>query len=416
MRAFRRDLHAHPELSFQEFATAQKVAQQLRAWEIETHTGMAETGVVGVIRKGRAGASVMLRADMDALPVQERNTFAHRSTVDGVMHACGHDGHTTMLLAAAQYLQQHADFDGTVYLLFQPAEEHGGGARKLLDAGLLERFPADMVFGMHNWPELPAGTFAVSEGAVMASSNEFRIIIQGAACHAAMPHEGTDPVLVAAHVITALQSIVSRNVHPAESVVVSVTMVRAGEVNNAVPDTCTLEGTVRTFSNAVTDSVLSRMQAVVQGVCSGFGAQARLHFEKGYPPVVNNACASALARQAVAAVIRDAAEGASETGTDTGTGADTGAGESAGAAVPTVSLTHQQPSMGAEDFAFLLQQRQGCYIFIGNADNMDDCSSAVSDAPPCMLHNPGYDFNDDIIPLGARYWVRLVQTVLEAEV
>lgn len=398
MRAFRRDLHAHPELSFEEFATAQKVARQLQEWGIETHTGLAHTGVAGVIRKGTSKASVMLRADMDALPVQERNTFAHRSTVDGVMHACGHDGHTTMLLAAAQYLQQHADFDGTVYLLFQPAEEHGGGARLLLEEGLLARFPADMVFGMHNWPELPAGTFAVADGAVMASSNDFRVTIRGRACHAAMPHEGTDPVLVAAHVITALQSIVSRNVHPAESAVVSVTVVQAGEANNAVPETCTLEGTVRTFSEAVTDVVYSRMQALVQGVCSGFGAQAQLHFEKGYPPVVNTPDGTALVRQAVAAVIQDVADAG---------------GQLAGL---SPQLVQQKPSMGAEDFAFLLQQRRGCYVFIGNTGNVGQQHSDVSAAPPCMLHNPGYDFNDDIIGLGAHYWVRLVQTFFEAQV
>lgn len=393
MRAFRRNIHAHPELSFEEFATAEKVVQKLRAWGIETHTGLAKTGVMGVIRKGASGVSIMLRADMDALPVQELNTFEHKSTVDGVMHACGHDGHTTMLLAAAEYLQKYADFDGTVYLLFQPAEEHGGGANELLKEGLFEQFPADMVFGMHNWPDLPAGTFAVSEGAVMASSNEFSVTIQGKACHAAMPHEGVDPVLVAAHVITALQSIVSRNTNPAEfaeAVVVSVTMVQAGEVNNAVPETCMLQGTVRTFSDAVTDVVAQRMDALIQGVCAGFGASAEFVFNRGYPPTVNHTRACDVAKQAVQQVIRDHAQTA-ET-------------------MQTVQLVHQHPTMGAEDFAFLLQKRQGCYVFIGN---MPDGETGNGTIPPCMLHNPHYDFNDNIIPLGAHFWVRLVQHFLE---
>lgn len=399
MQAFRHDLHAHPELSFQEHRTAEKVAAKLRDWGVEVHTGLAGTGVVGVIRKSNGNTSnanesgalraVMLRADMDALPIQEQNTFAHKSTHDGVMHACGHDGHTTMLLAAAQYLQQHAQFTGTVYVLFQPAEEDGGGAQCLLEEGLLEQFPADMVFGLHNWPDLPVGVIAVSPGAVMASSNEFAVRIEGEGGHAAMPHETVDPVLVAGHTITALQSIASRTVRPVDGVVVSVTKLQAGEVVNAIPEHCVLEGTVRTFDDAHTDVVATTMQRIVERTAQAFGARAELEFRKDYPPTINDATATEMARRAIRVMKVDARE---------------------------MECREQVPTMGAEDFSYLLRERQGCYAFIGNQAVSDGASTQIQgQTPPCMLHNAHYDFNDAIIPLGAQYWVRLVEQFFEVQ-
>ncbi|MBT0569812.1 amidohydrolase [Curvibacter sp. CHRR-16] len=380
----RRDIHAHPELSFNEHRTASVVAQTLHSWGIETHTGIAKTGVVGVIRKGQhsqpGARSIGLRADMDALPMQEINTFDHASRHPGKMHGCGHDGHTAMLLAAADYLQHHAEFDGTVVLLFQPAEEGGGGAREMVAEGVFERFPVDAVFGVHNWPGLAEGTLAASPGPVMASSNEFRIVIRGKGGHAAMPHNAIDPVVVACQLVQGFQTIVSRNVKPIDAAVISVTMIHAGEATNVIPNSCELQGTVRTFSLEVLDQVEQRMRDMTHALCSAFGAQADFEFQRNYPPTINAAAETEFARQVMQRVF----------------------GES--------KVVPQEPTMGAEDFAYMLLAKPGCYAFIGNGDG--DHRAIGHGGGPCMLHNPSYDFNDALLPVGARYWVELAKAWL----
>ena len=379
--AIRRDLHAHPELCFEEVRTADVVAAKLTEWGIPVHRGLGTTGVVGILHGkdgGQNGKAIGLRADMDALPMQEFNTFAHASQHAGKMHACGHDGHTAMLLAAAQYLAAHRDsLDGTVYLIFQPAEEGGGGAREMVQDGLFTQFPMQAVFGMHNWPGMPEGTMAVSPGPAMASSNEFKIVVRGKGGHAAMPHMVLDPVPVAAQIITALQTIVSRNVKPIEAGVVSVTMVHAGEASNVVPDSVELQGTVRTFTLEVLDLIERRMGEVVRGLCAAHGMQCEFEFVRNYPPTINTAPEADFARRVMAQVV----------------------GES--------NALPQEPSMGAEDFAFMLLEKPGAYCFIANGDG--DHRAIGHGGGPCTLHNPSYDFNDALIPRGAAFWVLLAQ-------
>jgi amidohydrolase len=382
----RRDIHAHPELCFKEVRTAELVAQKLAEWGIEMHRGMGTTGVVGIVRGrdgGACGRAIGLRADMDALPMQEHNTFAHASTQPGKMHACGHDGHTAMLLAAAQHLAQHRDFDGTVYLIFQPAEEGGGGAREMIKDGLFERFPVEAVFGMHNWPGLPVGSFAASSGPVMASSNEFRIVIRGKGAHAALPHNGIDPIPVACQMVQAFQTIITRNKKPVDAGVISVTMIHTGEATNVVPDSCEIQGTVRTFTYEVLDLIERRMAEIAQHTCAAFGATCEFQFKRNYPPTINHAAETAFARAVMAEIV----------GTD--------------------RVLDQEPTMGAEDFAYMLQARPGCYAFIANGDGSH--REMGHGGGPCMLHNPSYDFNDDLIPLGATFWVRLAQKWLSTE-
>lgn len=378
----RRDLHAHPELCYEEVRTADIVAAQLTEWGIEVHRGLGVTGVVGVVHGrdgGACGRAVGLRADMDALPMTELNTFAHASQHPGKMHACGHDGHTAMLLAAAQYLAQHRDFDGTVVLIFQPAEEGGGGARAMIQDGLFERFPVEAVFGMHNWPGYPVGTFAVSPGPVMASSNEFKITIHGKGSHAALPHNGIDPVPIACQMVQAFQTIITRNKKPVDAGVISVTMIHAGEATNVVPDHCVLQGTVRTFTLEVLDLIEQRMREVAQHTCAAFGAECEFEFRRNYPPTVNTPAETAFARDVMRAIVGDE------------------------------QVRVQEPTMGAEDFAFMLQAKPGAYCFIGNGDgsHRGRYEGGGHDAGPCTLHNPRYDFNDDLIPLGGTYWVEL---------
>ncbi len=378
----RRDIHAHPELCFEEFRTSDLVANTLTEWGIPVHRGLGKTGVVGIVHGrdgGACGRGVGLRADMDALPMTELNTFEHRSRFAGRMHACGHDGHTAMLLAAAQYLAKHRDFDGTIYLIFQPAEEGGGGARTMIEDGLFDLFPMDAVFGMHNWPGYPSGSFAVSPGPVMASSNEFKITIHGKGCHAALPHNGIDPVPVACQMVMAFQTIVSRNKKPVEAAVISVTMIHTGEATNVVPDVCELQGTVRTFSTAVLDMVENRMREVAEHTCAAYGARCDFEFHRNYPPTINSSDEAAFARQVMLDLV----------------GAD--------------QVLHQEPTMGAEDFAFMLQVKPGAYCFIGNGDGQHRGSypGTGHDSGPCTLHNPHYDFNDKLIPLGGSYWVEL---------
>ena len=373
----RRDIHAHPELCFEEVRTADLVAAKLTEWGIPIHRGMGTTGVVGIVKSGSSSRAIGLRADIDALPMQEFNTFAHASTHQGKMHACGHDGHTAMLLAAAQHLAKNRNFDGTVYLIFQPAEEGGGGAREMIKDGLFEQFPVEAVFGMHNWPGLPVGSFALSAGPVMASSNEFKITIRGKGSHAALPHMGTDPVPIACQMVQAFQTIISRNKKPVDAGVISVTMVHAGEATNVVPDSCELQGTVRTFTLEVLDLIEQRMQAIAENICAAFDAKCEFEFVRNYPPTVNHPAETAFAREVMAGIV----------------GAD--------------NVRPQEPTMGAEDFAYMLQARPGAYCFIGNGDGAH--REIGHGGGPCTIHNPSYDFNDELIPLGASYWVRLAE-------
>jgi hippurate hydrolase len=383
----RRDIHAHPELCFEEVRTADLVAARLAEWGIAVHRGLGTTGVVGVVHGrdgGASGRAIGLRADMDALPMTEFNTFAHASRHAGKMHACGHDGHTAMLLAAAQHLARQRDFDGTVYLIFQPAEEGGGGAREMINDGLFERFPMEAVFGMHNWPGMAVGQFAVSSGPVMASSNEFKITISGKGGHAALPHTGIDPVPIACQMVQGFQTILTRNKKPIEAGVISVTMIHAGEATNVIPDACEVQGTVRTFTFETLDLIEQRMREIAEGVSAAFGARCDFQFKRNYPPTINTAYEAEFCRRVMASIVGDAN------------------------AVP------QEPTMGAEDFAYMLQAKPGAYCFIANGDGAHRAGYAGGghDAGPCTLHNPHYDFNDELIPLGATYWVRLAEAWL----
>jgi amidohydrolase len=378
--AIRRDLHAHPELCFKEVRTADVVAAKLAEWGIPTHRGMGTTGVVGIVKAGTSERAIALRADMDALPMQEFNTFEHASQHPGKMHACGHDGHTAMLLAAAQHFATQRHFDGTVYLVFQPAEEGGGGAREMIKDGLFEKFPVEAVFGMHNWPGSAVGHFAASPGPVMASSNEFKITLRGKGGHAAMPHNAVDPVPVACQLVQAFQTIISRNKKPIDAGVISVTMIHAGEATNVIPDSCELQGTVRTFSIEVLDMIEQRMQEMTQHTAAAFGVTCEFEFRRNYPPTINSPKEAEFARRVMASIVGEA------------------------------RVQQQEPTMGAEDFAYMLMAKPGCYSFISNGDG--DHRAMGHGGGPCMLHNPSYDFNDQLIPLGATYWVRLAEAWL----
>jgi amidohydrolase len=375
--AIRRDIHAHPELCFQEVRTADVVAAKLTEWGIPIHRGMGTTGVVGIVKAGTSTRAIGLRADMDALPMQEFNTFAHTSQNAGKMHACGHDGHTAMLLAAAQHFAKNRNFDGTVYLIFQPAEEGGGGAREMIKDGLFDKFPMEAVFGMHNWPGTQIGKFAVSTGPVMASSNEFKITIHGKGGHAALPHNSTDPIPVAAAMVQAFQTIISRNKKPIDAGVISVTMIHAGQATNVIPDSCELQGTVRTFTLEVLDMIEQRMKEIAQGISASYSATCDFEFVRNYPPTINHPKESEFARSVMTKIV----------------GAD--------------NVIAQEAVMGSEDFAYMLQAKPGCYVFIANGDGSH--REMGHGGGPCMLHNPSYDFNDDLIPLGGTYWVRLAE-------
>lgn len=382
LKALRRDIHAHPELGYEVFRTSNLVARKLEEWGIEVTRGVGRTGVVGTLRRGAGTRSIGLRADMDALPMQETNTFAHRSTVAGAMHACGHDGHTAMLLGAAQHLASHGDFDGTVHFIFQPAEEAGAGARAMIDDGLFERFPVDAVFGVHNWPGIATGHFAVRPGPLMASTSLFKITLRGAGCHGAMPHLGRDPVIAAGHVLLALQSIVSRNKNPVEAAALSVTQIHAGEAQNVVPADAWLGGTVRTFTTAMLDLIESRLRAVVAATATAFDCEYEIAFDRNYPPTVNDPAQTAFAVEVMREVV-----GAEKVD-------------------PAVD-----PTMAAEDFSFMLKARPGCYAFLGNG--MGDHREMGHGGGPCLLHNSSYDFNDELLTIGARYFVRLVERFLQ---
>lgn len=372
---FRRDLHAHPELAFGEHRTAEKVASYLAGLGLEVHRGLARTGVVAKLSLGAGRRAIGLRADMDALPLRELNTFPHHSQFDGTMHACGHDGHTAMLLGAADALSTLRNFDGTVYFIFQPAEEHEGGGRIMVEEGLFERFPMERVFGLHNWPGLPAGSFGVTEGPVMAGADRFDIMLTGRGGHAAMPHQAVDVVVAGSALVQALQSLVSRDIDPLDAAVVSVTRFHAGHADNVLPETAELGGTVRTLNPALQDVLEAGMRRVCAGIAAAYRVSIDVRYERGYPPTVNAADATAIAREAAQQV----------------------------AGVDAVH-TQLRPSMGAEDFAYIARAVPACYVWLGNGPIEGGC----------MLHSPHYDFNDEVIATGIRYWVRLAQVALTA--
>ena len=378
--AVRRDIHAHPELCFEEQRTSDVIAKQLTDWDIPIHRGMGKTGVVGIIRNGSGARAVGLRADIDALPMTEHNRFAHASQYAGKMHACGHDGHVAMLLAAAKHLSKHRNFDGTVYVVFQPAEEGGGGAREMIKDGLFDKYPMEAIFGAHNWPGMQVGQFAIKSGPSFASSNEFKITIRGKGAHAAMPHNGVDPVPVACQMVQAFQTIVTRNKRPIDAGVISVTMIHAGEATNVVPDSCELQGTVRTFTLEVLDLIERRMRSIAEHTSAAFEASCEFEFARNYPPTINHASETEFARQVMSELV----------------GAD--------------NVLEFEPTMGAEDFSYFLLEKPGAYFLIGNGDGSH--RQGGHGMGPCMLHNPSYDFNDDLIPLGATLWVRLAESWL----
>jgi len=378
--AVRRDIHAHPELCFEEQRTSDVIAKQLTDWDIPIHRGMGKTGVVGIIRNGSGARAVGLRADIDALPMTEHNRFAHASQYAGKMHACGHDGHVAMLLAAAKHLSKHRNFDGTVYVVFQPAEEGGGGAREMIKDGLFDKYPMEAIFGAHNWPGMQVGQFAIKSGPSFASSNEFKITIRGKGAHAAMPHNGVDPVPVACQMVQAFQTIITRNKRPIDAGVISVTMIHTGEATNVVPESCVIEGTVRTFTLEVLDLIERRMRSIAEHTSAAFEASCEFEFARNYPPTINHASETEFARQVMSELV----------------GAD--------------NVLEFEPTMGAEDFSYFLLEKPGAYFLIGNGDGSH--RQGGHGMGPCMLHNPSYDFNDDLIPLGATLWVRLAESWL----
>jgi amidohydrolase len=375
--AIRRDIHAHPELCFQEERTSEIIAKALTSWGIEVVRGLGKTGVVGLIKNGTSKRAVALRADMDALPMTEHNTFAHASKHQGRMHACGHDGHTAMLLAAAKHMARHRNFDGTVVLVFQPAEEGGGGAREMINDGLFDKYPVEAIFGAHNWPGMPVGQIGVRSGPIMASSNEFKITITGKGSHAALPHNGVDPVPIACQMVQAFQTIVTRNRNPLDAAVISVTMIHTGEATNVVPDSCEIQGTVRTMTTDMLDMIEKRMRIISEHTCAAFGAEVTFEFVRNYPPTVNHPAETAFAGKVIASVVGDA------------------------------NVVEFPQTMGAEDFSFFLQKKPGCFFFIGNGDGTHRVLG--HGLGPCTLHNPNYDFNDDLIPLGATIWTRMAE-------
>lgn len=373
--AFRRDIHAHPELAFRETRTSDKVAEYLENIGLQVHRGMAKTGVVASVSCGTSRRAIALRADMDALPLTELNTFPHHSKNPGKMHACGHDGHTAMLLGAAEALVKTRDFDGTVVFIFQPAEEHEGGGRVMVEEGLFDRFPVEMVFGLHNWPGLPAGSIGVTEGPVMAGADRFSITVSGRGGHAAMPHQAIDPVVAGAALVQALQTLVSRNTDPQEAAVVSVTRFNAGHADNVIPETAVIGGTVRSLTPEQQDRLEDGMRRICTGIETTYRVQIELQYSRGYPPTINAPDPTFIAREVARLVV----------------GGDK-------------VWTHLKPSMGAEDFAYLSNVVPGCYVWLGNGMGEGGC----------MLHSPHYDFNDEIIGTGIRFWVRLAEKALAA--
>jgi hippurate hydrolase len=375
MTAWRRDLHAHPELAFEEHRTSGVVAEKLRAFGCDdVVTGIAKTGVVGVIHgRNGGGRGIGLRADMDALPILEETGVAHASTIPGVMHACGHDGHTTMLLGAAKYLAETRNFDGSVYVIFQPAEENFGGGDVMVKEGLFDRFPMERVFGLHNWPGAPEGTFFWRHGPVMAAVANLEVTITGRGAHGAMPHNGIDPIVVAAAIVQALQSIVARNVEPVEAGVITIGHIKGGHTFNVIPETVTMLGTARWFAPEIGDLLERRFLETVTGIAAAMGAKAKAEFRRAYPATVNEPVSTDLAVEAARAV------------------------QGAARVVPM-----PKPTMGGEDFSFMLNAKDGAYLMLGTGRSPDDP----------QVHHPRYDFNDAILPIGASWWATLAERLL----
>ncbi|TFW26643.1 M20 aminoacylase family protein [Duganella callida] len=381
LQQIRRDLHAHPELCYEEQRTSDVVAAKLTEWGIPVIRGLGVTGVVGVIKNGTSARSIGLRADMDALPMHEVNTFEHASRHPGKMHACGHDGHTAMLLGAAKHLADNRNFDGTVYLVFQPAEEGGAGAKRMIEDGLFEQCPMDAIYGMHNWPGIPAGHMSVAAGPLMASSNEFYVTVKGKGGHAAQPHKCIDPVMIAVQIAQSWQTIISRRTSPLDTAVLSLTQIQAGTATNVIPDEAKMAGTVRTLSWQVLDRIEQQMEQVAVQTAAAFDAEVEFRFRRNYPPLINHPEQTRFAVEVMKTVI----------------GAD--------------KVDDQaEPSMAAEDFAYFLQAKPGCYIFIGNGEG--DHRTQGHGLGPCVLHNGSYDFNDNLLPVGASFWVKLVEASL----
>ena len=377
MTQWRHLIHAHPETAFEEHKTAELVAGLLESFGVSVDRGIARTGVIGTLKGALSGdKAIALRADMDALHIEEQNDVPHASQNRGRMHACGHDGHTAMLLGAAKHLAETRNFAGTIHFIFQPAEENEGGARLMIQEGVLARYPVDAVYGMHNWPEMPVGQFAVRPGPMMAAFDIFEITIRGRGAHGAMPHLAIDPIVVAAQLVSGLQTITSRNVHPLEGAVVSITQIHGGDTWNVIPDRVVLRGTTRSFNPAVRDQIEPAIQRIGDGTCRAYGAQMTLRYERRYPALINTPAETEIAAATAASIV----------------GADN---------VKRDPL----PSMAAEDFACFLEQKPGAYIWIGNG-------TAETGG---ILHNPHYDFNDEVLPLGASYWVRLAESALAKE-
>jgi hippurate hydrolase len=370
---WRRDIHAHPELAYNEHRTSDFIAEKMSEFGIPIVRGLGETGVVGTIERGNGGGAIGLRADMDALPLQELNEFEHRSHNDGVMHGCGHDGHVVMLLAAAEHLAKDGDFNGTVHLIFQPAEEGEAGAQAMIDDGLFERFKMDGVYGLHNWPGVALGRMAMRVGPMLASADIFEARIIGKGGHGAMPHQGVDPIIAATQIVQAWNGIVSRNLDALDAGVISTTQIHAGDAWAVIPDEVVLRGTTRSFKPEVQALIETRMREVAEGIAQAGRCTCQWHYEKRFPPTVNSERETEHAARAAVAVV----------------GADN-------------VDRNPTPTMGAEDFAYMLQVMPGCYSVIGNGPGEGDC----------MLHSPRYDFNDDLIPIGASYWVTLVNQLL----
>jgi hippurate hydrolase len=374
MQAWRRDIHAHPETAFEETRTSDIVAEKLESFGLDVHRGLATTGVVGTLSVGNSNRAIGLRADLDALDIHEKNTFDHVSTHAGKMHACGHDGHTTMLLGAAKYLSETRRFNGTVQFIFQPAEENEAGGRVMCEDGLFELFPVEAVYGMHNQPGLPIGKFGMRVGPSMASADMFEITVKGKGSHAAHPHQGADPIVTGAEIVTALQRIVSRTTNPIEAAVISVTQFHAGTNMNVIPETVCIKGTCRALGRAVQDTVEARMRQVIEGVAGAHGLTAEIIYDRRYPVLVNTRDETVKAAAAAATVV----------GTE------------------NVNTDHP-PTMGSEDFAWMLQERPGCYVRVGNGEGDDG---------GCVVHNANYDFNDEAALYGASYWAALVEQEL----
>ncbi len=375
VEAFRHQIHQHPETAFEEIITADLIAKKLVSFGLEVHQNIAKTGVVGVLRRG-VGPSIAFRADMDALHIAETNTFDYISQVSGKMHACGHDGHSAMLMGAAQFLSTDQSLQGTLVFIFQPAEENEGGARVMMEEGLFSRFPVEAVYGLHNWPGLEVGQIAVTAGPLMAAFDTFELEIQGKGAHGAMPHDCVDPIYIAAQVINGWQSIASRNVNPYDAAVVSVTQIHAGDTWNVIPANCNLKGTTRSFSASVRDLIEEKMELIAKNICNGFGASVKWTYQRRYPALINSLVEAQIAKQAASAVV----------------------------SLERV-IQDPKPSMTAEDFAFMLEKKPGCYVWLGNGSSENGKN----------LHSSKYDFNDDILPIGISYWIELARKTLGAK-